>query len=337
VVPLSVLDLSPITTATPGSAALRNSLDLARLADALGYKRYWVAEHHNLANIASSSPEIMIGQIASITTHIRVGAGGVMLPNHAPLMVAERFKVLEALFPGRIDLGLGRAPGTDPVTSYALRARQDPREGDDFLERFQELLLLERRGFPEGHPFRNVRAVPADVALPPIWLLGSSGYSAELAAAVGMGFSFAHHFSDYDAASAMLSYRAHFKPSPALPQPYAILGTAVIAAATDAEAERIASSADLHYARRAKGEYVPLASPEEAAAYAYTPIDRQRIAQRRSRLMVGGVDTVKSRLLALIESTRADEVMITTMVYDHAARRHSYELLAEAFSLKPAG
>ena len=169
-----------------------------------------------------------------------------MLPNHAPLMVAERFKVLEALFPGRIDLGLGRAPGTDPVTSYALRVRQEPRQGDDFLERFQELLLLERGGFPEGHPFRNVHAVPADVALPPIWLLGSSGYSAELAAAVGMGFAFAHHFADYDAASAMLSYREHFKPSATLAEPYAILGTAVIAADSDAEAERIASSADLH-------------------------------------------------------------------------------------------
>ena len=333
--PLSVLDLSPVTTATPGSAALRNSLDLARLADRLGYKRYWVAEHHNLANIASSAPEIMIGQIAAATSGIRVGSGGVMLPNHAPLMVAERFKVLEALFPGRIDLGLGRAPGTDQVTSYALRFRQDARPGDDFLERFQELLLLERGGFPEGHPFRNVRAVPADVALPPIWLLGSSGYSAELAAAVGTGYSFAYHFSDYDAASAMLSYREHFKPSAALGEPYAILGAAVVAAETDEEAEHIASSADLHFARRAKGEYLPLASPEEAAAYSYTPVDRERIARHRARLIVGGIDTVKDRLLALIESTRADELMITTMVYDHAARRRSYELLAEAFALMP--
>jgi len=337
VIPLSVLDLSPVTTATPGSAALRNSLDLAQLADRLGYKRYWVAEHHNLANIASSAPEIMIGQIAAATSAIRVGSGGVMLSNHAPLMVAERFKVLEALFPGRIDLGLGRASGTDPVTSYALRARQDPREGDDFLERFQELLLLERGGFPENHPFRRVRAVPADVALPPIWLLGSSGYSAELAAAVGMGFAFAHHFADYDAESAMLSYRAHFKPSATLGEPYAILGAAVIAADSDAEAERIAASADLHYARRAKGEYAPLASPEEAAAYDFAPIDRERIARHRDRLIVAGVDTVMKRLLALIKSTRADEVMVTTMVYDHAARRHSYELLAQAFSLAARG
>jgi luciferase family oxidoreductase group 1 len=337
VVPLSVLDLSPVTTATPGSVALRNSLDLARLAERLGYKRYWVAEHHNLANIASSAPEIMIGQIAAVTSEIRVGSGGVMLPNHAPLMVAERFKVLEALFPGRIDLGLGRAPGTDPVTSYALRARQDPREGDDFLERFQELLLLERRGFPENHPFRNVHAVPADVPLPPIWLLGSSGYSAELAAAVGMGFAFAHHFSDYDADSAMLSYRAHFKPSAALAEPYAILGTAVIAADTDAEAERIGSSAELHFVRRAKGEYAPLASPEEAAAYAYTPIDRERIARHHTRLIIGGIERVKERLLSLIEATRADELMVTSMVYDHGARKHSYELLAQAFALPARG
>jgi luciferase family oxidoreductase group 1 len=335
VIPLSVLDLSPVTTATPGSVALHNSLNLARLADRLDYKRYWVAEHHNLANIASSSPEIMIGQIAAATSHIRVGSGGVMLPNHAPLMVAERFKVLEALFPGRIDLGLGRAPGTDPVTSYALRARQDPREGDDFLERLQELLLLERGGFPEGHPFRNVRAVPADVALPPIWLLGSSGYSAELAAALGFGFAFAHHFAEYDAAAAMRTYREHFKPSPALAEPYAILGTAAIVADTDAEAERIALSADLHYARRAKGEYLPLASPDEAAAYPYTPADRERMARHRARLVVGGIDSVKERLLELVETTRADELMITTMVYDHAARRHSYELLAKGFALTP--
>jgi len=312
VIPLSVLDLSPVTTATPGSAALRNSLDLARLADQLGYTRYWLAEHHNLANIASSSPDIMIGQVASVTLRIRVGSGGVMLPNHAPLVVAERFKVLEALFPGRIDLGLGRAPGTDPVTSYALRARQDPRAGDEFLERFQELLLLEHGGFPEGHPFRNVRAVPSDVALPPIWLLGSSGYSAT---------------------SAMLSYRERFKPTPMLPRPYAILTTAAIAADSDAEAERIAASAQLHYVRRANGEYLPLESPEAAAAYPYTPIDRERLARHRVRLAVGSAATVKDRLLSLAQAARADELMITTMVYDHAARRRSYQLLAEVFEL----
>src|SRR5258705_9103655 len=208
-IPLSVLDLSPVVAGSSGAVSLRNSLDLAQLADRLGFTRYWVAEHHNLPSVASSAPEIMIGQIAAATARIRVGSGGVMLPNHAPLMVAERFKVLEALFPGRIDLGIGRAPGTDPVTSYALRRRQDQNTApdDDFLERFQELILFERRGFPEGHPFNAVYAMPKDIALPPIWLLGSSGYSAQLAAMVGMGFSFAHHFSDHDAVAPMLGYR----------------------------------------------------------------------------------------------------------------------------------
>ena len=332
-IPLSVLDLSPVTTATAGAVALRNSLDLARLADRLGYTRYWLAEHHNLASIASTAPEVMIGQVAAVTSRIRVGSGGVMLVNHAPLMVAERFKVLEALFPGRIDLGLGRAPGTDPVTSYALRRRQDVREGDDFLERFQELVLLERGGFPPEHPFRNVHAMPTDVALPPIWLLGSSGYSAELAAAVGMGFAFAHHFSDHDPASAMQSYRIHFKPSAALPEPRAILAVAAIAADSDAEAEKIAASADLHFVRRSKGEFAPLPSPEEAADYPFAPVDRQRIARHRERLLVGSADRVKKRLLALRDAASADELMITTMVYAHAARRRSYELLAELFDL----
>src|SRR5262245_47641500 len=193
--PLSILDLSPVTTGTSGAQALRDTLDLARFADRLGFTRYWVAEHHNLPNIASSAPDIMIGQVAAVTEHMRVGSGGVMLPNHAPLAVAERYKVLEGLFPGRIDLGLGRAPGTDPVTSYALRRRQDDPAADDFLERFQELLLFEQGGFTEGHPFRSVRAMAQAVALPPIYLLGSSGYSAQLAAHGGAGSSFAHHFS----------------------------------------------------------------------------------------------------------------------------------------------
>jgi len=330
---LSVLDLSPITTGHSGATALRNSLDLAQLADRLGYTRYWVAEHHNLPSVASSAPDIMIGQIAALTRRMRVGSGGVMLPNHAPLMVAERFKVLEALFPGRIDLGLGRAPGTDPLTSVALRRRQDMRDEDDFLERFQELMLIETRGFPEGHPFRNVRAMPADVPLPPIYLLGSSGYSAELAAAIGAGFSFAHHFSTHDAVDAMTSYREHFKPSPALARPLAILAVAVVAADTDAEAERLAATIDLNFVRRQKGEYLPLASPEEALAYDYAPIDRERIRKGRERLFVGAPKTILARLLPFIAATQADEVMITTMIYDHAARRHSYELMAQAFGL----
>jgi luciferase family oxidoreductase group 1 len=331
---LSILDLSPVAAGSSGAVSLRNSLDLARLADSLGFTRYWVAEHHNLPSIASSAPDIMIGQIAAATARIRVGSGGVMLPNHAPLMVAERFKVLEALFPGRIDLGIGRAPGTDPVTSYALRRRQDAGGDDDFLERFQELLLFESNAFPEGHPFRSVRAMPQDVALPPIWLLGSSGYSAQLAAVVGAGFSFAHHFAEHDAVAAMLSYRERFKPSPARATPYAILACAAVCADSDAEAERFAATIDLNFVRRSRGEYLPLASPQEALAYPYSPAERGLIARNRARLFVGAKATVLARLREMVDATKADELMVTTMIYDHAARRHSYELLAEAFGLR---
>jgi luciferase family oxidoreductase group 1 len=335
-VPLSVLDLSPVTTGNTGPQALRNSIDLARHADRLGFTRYWIAEHHNMPNIASTVPDIMIGQIAAVTERLRVGSGGVMLPNHAPLQVAERYKVLEGLFPGRIDLGIGRAPGTDPVTSYALRRRQDDPASDDFLERFQELLLLTSGGFPEQHPFRTIRAMPAEVALPPIFLLGSSGYSAQLAAAVGAGFSFAHHFSDFDPVAPMRHYREHFRPSAARPEPYAILAAAIVCADSDEQAERLAATVDLNIVRRAKGEYLPLASPEEALAYPYTPVDRERIRANRRRVFVGSPATVRERIAPLIEATAADELMITTMVHEHAARRRSYELLAETFGTATA-
>jgi luciferase family oxidoreductase group 1 len=328
---LSILDLSPVSAGSTGAQALRNSLDLARLADGLGFVRYWVAEHHNLPSIASSAPDIMIGQIAAITKNMRIGSGGVMLPNHAPLMVAERFKVLEALFPGRIDLGLGRAPGTDPATSYALRRRQGISDKDDFLERFNELMLLETRGFPEGHAFHNVHAMPADVALPPIYLLGSSDYSAQLAGQIGAAFAFAHHFATFPADEAMKLYRDNFKPSTSHDKPYAILGTHVVCADTDAEAERLALTVDLNIVRRATGAYLPLASPDEAAAYDYKPVDRARIAQNRARMSVGSPATVMAKLAPLIEATKADEVMMTTMIFSHEARKHSYELLAKAF------
>jgi luciferase family oxidoreductase group 1 len=331
---LSILDLSPVTTATSGAQALHNSLDLARFADRLGFARYWVAEHHNLPNIASSAPEIMIGQIAAVTARMRVGSGGVMLPNHAPLTVAERFKVLEALFPGRIDLGIGRAPGTDPVTSYALRRRQDDPAADDFLDRFQELLLFEQRGFPESHPFRRIQAMPSDVALPPIYLLGSSGYSAQLAAHVGAGFSFAHHFSDFDPVGPMTTYRTQFKPSATRAEPHAILAVHAVCADTDAEADRLAASVDLNFARRRQGQFLPIPSPEEAAAHDYSPTDRAWVAQNRARLIVGGKDKVMAHLEPLIAATQADEVMITSMIFDHEARKHGYALIAEAFGLR---
>jgi luciferase family oxidoreductase group 1 len=334
--PLSVLDLSPVTTATPGAQALRNSLDLARHADQLGYTRYWVAEHHNLSNIASSAPDIMIGQIAAVTSRMRVGSGGVMLPNHAPLTVAERFKVLEALFPGRIDLGIGRAPGTDQITSVALRRRQDIRDDDDFLERLQEMLLMENKGFPDNHPFSKVRAMPSDVPLPPLYLLGSSDYSAQLAASIGAGFSFAHHFASHDAAQAMRAYRDNFRPSQMLAKPYAILTVAAMCADNAQDAERIAATADLNIVRRATGDYLPLESPDVAQSFPYTPIDRDRIAHNRERLFVGTPDAVKARLEKLADATAADEIMITGMIFDHDARKRSYALLADAFGLPSA-
>jgi luciferase family oxidoreductase group 1 len=330
---LSVLDLSPVADGSTGAQALHNSLDLARHCDALGFTRYWCAEHHSMPAIASSAPDIMIGQIAAITTNMRIGSGGVMLPNHAPLTVAERFKVLEALFPGRIDLGLGRAPGTDPATSYALRRRQGIGEDDDFLERFNELMLIEQHGFPAGHPFHNVRAMPAETPLPPIYLLGSSNYSAQLAAHIGAAFSFAHHFASFPADAAMALYRDNFKPSASHQTPYAILGTAVVCADTDEEADHLAKTVDLNLTWRNKGEYHPLASPEDAAKYPFTDAEKVAIAKNRARMSVGSPATVKAKLEALIASTKADEVMVTTMIHGHAARKRNYELLAEAFQL----
>lgn len=335
-IPLSILDLSVVTSGTPPAAALHNSIDLAKYADGLGYVRYWLAEHHNLASVASPAPEIMIGQIAAVTRHIRVGSGGIMLPNHAPLMVAERFKMLEALFPGRIDLGLGRAPGTDGATAHALRSRLDARGGDDFLERLSELTMWENRDFPPGHPYNNVVAMPNDVPLPPIWLLGSSDYSSDLAAQVGMGFAFAHHFASRDAADAMVHYRARFKSSDWRHTPHAILAVAVITAETDAEAERLASSADLNRLRRDRGEYAPLPSVEEALAYPYSDSEKMKIARNRSRLFVGSPSTVLEKLQPLIGDTQADELMVITAMYDHDARKKSYSLLAEAFRLQKA-
>ena len=331
--PLSVLDLSVVTTGTKPAQALRNSIDLAQHTDRLGYVRYWLAEHHNLSSVASPSPDIMIGQIAAVTKHIRVGSGGVMLPNHAPLMVAERFKMLEALFPGRIDLGLGRAPGTDHATAHALRRRLDGREGDDFLERLHELTLWETREFPEGHPYNSVVAMPDDTPLPPIWLLGSSDYSAQLSAQIGMGFAFAHHFASHDAVEVMTHYREHFKPSRWRDKPHGILAIAAVTAPTDEEAEKLASSMDLNRLRRDRGQYLPLPSVEEALAYPYTDAERASIARNRSRLFVGSPQTVMQNISPMIAASKADEVMVITATYDHDARKQSYSLLADAFGI----
>ena len=334
---LSVLDVSPVSSGSSGAQALRNTLDLARLTDQLGYERYWLAEHHNLPLIASSAPEVMIGHVANVTERIRVGAGGIMLPNHAPLKVAETFRVLEALHPRRIDLGIGRAPGTDPVTATALRRSRDGLEAEDFPQQFGELLAFSGDGFPEGHPFRSVVAIPNDVGLPPIWLLGSSGYSAKAAGEMGRGYAFASHFSPADPAPAMHAYRQSFEPSRSFERPSAVLAVAVVCAETDELAEELASSMELAWVRMRSGNPSPLPSPEEAMAHPYTPAERVLADAYRSMQLVGGPSTVRAGIEELAERTAADEVMVTTNLYDHAERLRSYELLAEAFGIATPG
>ncbi len=330
---LSVLDLSPVTTATPPSQALRNSLDLAQHVDRLGFARYWVAEHHNLASVATTSPAVMIAEIASATSRIRVGSGGVMLPNHAPLMVAETFRTLEALHPGRIDLGIGRAPGTDQITMIALRRRMEGAENDDFVERLHELIAFGSGRIPDDHPFRNIAAMPSDAALPPIWLLGSSDFGAQLAGAMGLGYAFAHHFASFPADEAMRLYRDNFRPSVWLERPRSILGVSVVCADSEAEADRLAATLDLTWLRMMRGERAPLVDPDEVRRMAFTDAERAVIAKNRARHAFGSPEQVRRRLDDLAAATRADELMVTTMIFDHAARRRSYELLAEAYGL----
>lgn len=332
---LSVLDVSPVSAGSSGSRALRDTLDLARLVDGLGYKRYWLAEHHNLGMIASSAPEVMIGHVASVTENVRIGAGGIMLPNHAPLKVVETFRVLEALHPGRIDLGIGRAPGTDPVTASALRRPQAG--GDDFPQQFAELLAYAGDEFPEGHPFQTVAAMPDDVDLPPIWLLGSSGYSARAAGEMGLGYAFAAHFSPTDPAPAMRAYSEGFEPSPAFERPSAILAVAVVCAETGGRARELASSMELAWVRMRSGRPGPLPSPEEAVDYPYSPAERRLAEAYSSMQIVGDPRRVKARIEELAGRTGADEIMVTTNVHDPAERLRSYELLAGAFQLAPAG
>lgn len=335
---LSVLDVSPVSADSTGTRALHNTLDLARLADRLGYERYWLAEHHNLPNIASSSPEVMIGHVASATERIRVGAGGIMLPNHAPIKVVETFRVLEALHPGRIDLGIGRAPGTDPVTASALRRSRDEREAasaDDFPQQFGEMLAFAGEGFPEGHPFRPVIAMPNEVELPPIWLLGSSGYSARAAAQMGLGYAFASHFSPADPTPFMRDYIENFEPSENFRVPSAILAVSVVCGENEEHAEVLASSMKLAWVRLRSGKPSPLPSPEEAMAYVYGPAE-QRLAEVYSSMQItGDAESVRARIEQIADHTGADEIMVTTNVYDHSERLRSYERLAEVFELSP--
>jgi luciferase family oxidoreductase group 1 len=333
---LSVLDVSPVASGSSSADALRNTLDLAQLADELGYTRYWLAEHHNTPLIASSVPEVMIGHVAAVTTRIRVGSGGVMLPNHAPLKVAEAFRVLEALHPGRVDLGIGRAPGTDSLTALALRRSREALSADDFPAQLDELLAFLNGGFPENHPFRHVRAMPDDVPMPDIWLLGSSDFSAQLAAHLGLRFAFAHHISPLPAIAALRLYTGQFRPSPSLAQPESILAVSVVCAETDERAEDLAKPLELTLLRFRQGKLGRFPSAAEAAAYPYTAEEREIIRVNRARSFIGSPATVREQLSHLADQAGVDEIMVTTMTHDHQDRRRSYEFLAEAFAL-PAG
>lgn len=335
-IPLSVLDLSPISSGSTATQALRNSIDLAKNVDRLGYTRYWFAEHHNMASIASSVPEVMIGQVARETVQLRVGSGGVMLPNHPPLKIAETFRMLEALYPGRIDLGIGRAPGTDPLTAYALRRNKEALHANDFPEHLSELMAFANDDFPADHPFQNVKAMPSDVGFPSLWLLGSSDVSAQLAASLGLGFAFAHHINPQNALVALRAYRNQFTPSAHFPQPYAILTVAAIVAETEERAEELASSVALAIVRLRNGQAMPIPSPEEAMAYPYTAAERaQAAAYRKSTQIVGDPASVRAQLDRLVEQTEANELMIATLIHSHEARVRSYELLAEEYGLEP--
>jgi len=327
-VPLSVLDLVHIGAGYDSRAALGATVELARTAESLGYTRYWFAEHHGMPSIASSAPEVLIGHVASATQSIRVGSGGIMLPNHAALRIAEAFHTLEALHPGRIDLGIGRAPGSDRAAMAAMR----PFDAEQFPAQLHELFSLSRGDFPSDHPFAGVRAAPVDVDLPPVWLLGSSGASARFAGSLGVGYSFAKHFSEAPAAPPLAAYREAFRPSASFPEPHAILAVSVVCAPTDDEAEFLAGSLDLAWLRFRRNQFGPVPTPEEAAAYDFDTAERAFVAENRRKHIVGSPEVVVARLAEVQRETGADELMITTMVHAPDMRRRSFELVARRWS-----
>jgi luciferase family oxidoreductase group 1 len=333
---MSVLDLAPVPSGSGPAEALRNSIDLARHVEAWGYHRHWVAEHHNMPGIASSAPAVLIAHLAAATARIRVGSGGVMLPNHPSLVVAEQFGMLEALHPGRIDLGIGRAPGTDGATAAALRRSANPLSADEFPEQLSDLLGFFDGDFPEDHPYRSIRAVPGLGNAPALWLLGSSGYSAQVAGILGLPFAFAHHFSPANTVPALELYRARFQPSAVLSEPYAMVAVAVVGADTGARARWLHGSTRLSILRLRSGSPGALPSPEEAEAYEYTPAEEAMVRGFVADHVVGDPDAVRQGLDDLLTRTGADELMVTTNVYDHRERLRSYELVAELAGLEVA-
>ncbi|MFE0019436.1 LLM class flavin-dependent oxidoreductase [Amycolatopsis sp. NPDC059021] len=320
---LSVLDTSPIVQGSTPKRALLDTVDLAKLADSLGYHRYWVPEHHDMPGVAGSAPAVLIGHLANATRRLRVGAGGVLLPNHPPIVVAEQFGTLAALHPGRIDLGLGRAPG-GPRSSVEAVRQETARTAKTFREQLDEL-----RAFFAPREGVRPRAIPVlGGNVPPMWLLGSSPASAELAGELGLSYAFAHHLNPGAAGEAARGYRERFRASEHATEPKMLVSVSVIAAEDDDRAEWLAGSTRLKVLSRVRGHPILLPSPEDAAAYPYTGEDRAEIAARSGSVLVGGPETVTEHLQAVLDETGTGELMVTTPVYHHADRRRSYELVA---------
>jgi len=319
----SILDLAPVPEGARPGDALRNTIDLARHADALGYTRYWLAEHHNMVGIASAATAVVIGQVAAATNRIRVGAGGIMLPNHAPLVIAEQFGTLAELFPGRIDLGLGRAPGTDQMTLRALRV--SPMEADRFPDDVLELRAL----LADPQVGQTLRAVPGFGTHVPLWILGSSLFGAQLAAAFGLPYAFASHFAPDALMQAFEVYRAQFEPSQQLARPYAMAGLNVIAAGTDAEARRLFTSAQQRATSMVRGVRGYLPPPIDDIETFWSPSEKAQVSRMLACSVVGGPETLRRGLEAFVAGTGADELMIASAIFDHDARVRSYTILDE--------
>jgi luciferase family oxidoreductase group 1 len=317
----SVLDLSPINKGSTATSAFKHTVDLAQHVEKWGYKRYWLAEHHNKPGIASSATSILIGHVAVNTSTIRVGSGGIMLPNHAPLVVAEQFGTLESLFPGRIDLGLGRAPGTDQLTAYALR-RDRRSDGNDFPEQLAEL-----RAYFSSETMK-VNAIPGQGLHIPIWLLGSSGYSAQLAGQLGLPFAFANHFSPENTMPALALYRNSFRPSSFLKEPYTIVGANIIAADSDVEAKQLSTSLQQHHLGLIRNQPLPLQPPVENIESICSDYERSILEHKLGGSIIGSPTTVLRKLEKFVEETQADEIMVNGQIFDHQARLHSFEIVA---------
>jgi len=324
VIPFSVLDLSPILEGGDASLALRNTLALAKHAERLGYHRFWVAEHHNMPGIASAATSVVIGHVAGGTSTLRVGAGGIMLPNHAPLVIAEQFGTLEALYPGRIDLGLGRAPGTDPLTARALR-RTLAGDVDSFPQDVLELLSY----FDDPEPGQRVRAFPGTGLHVPVWILGSSLFGARLAAELGLPYAFASHFAPDALDEALRIYRGAFRPSESLQAPYAMLGVNVFAADSDRDAQRLVTSLQQAFVALRRGAPRPLPPPLESMAGLWTELERAQLEHALACSVVGSPDTVRRGLEAFLARTKPDEIMVTAQIFDHDARLRSFEIVSE--------